>query len=94
MRKRYLAGGEKEEPFLESKLHRDGCLLPEKGGGSIFINRPVMLNPGSKNQTVLLYDNAISETRGWRVFQIARAGEEGDSEFRAGKEKAQQTFPS
>lgn len=71
MRKRYLAGGEKEEPFLESVLHHDGCLLPEKGGGSIFINRLILpASSKAQDQTPQLYDNVISTTKGWRVFQL------------------------
>jgi hypothetical protein len=75
MRKRYLAGGEKEEPFLESVLHPDGCLLPEKSGGSIFINR-LVLPAAQEDQTPQLYDNIISTTKGWRVFQLMEKDEE------------------
>ena len=87
MRSKYLAGGEKEEPFLESVLHRDGCLLHEKGGGSIFINRMVL----GQDKTLQLFDNVISETRGWRVFQLVQDGED-ESTLQQEMNKARQAL--
>lgn len=76
MRKRYLAGGEKEEPFLESVLDQNGCLLSDKGGGQIFLNRPILPAATLQDQTPQLYDNVISTTAGWRVFQLLEKDEE------------------
>jgi hypothetical protein len=76
MRKRYLAGGEKEEPFLESVLDPNGCLLPDKGGGQIFLNRLILPGATLQDQTPQLYDNVVSTTTGWRVFQILEKDEE------------------
>lgn len=76
MRKRYLAGGEKEEPFLESVLHHNGCLLPDRGGGHIFLNRLILPAATHADQTPALFDNVVSTTKGWRVFQLLQRDEE------------------
>jgi hypothetical protein len=70
MRNRYILGGEKEEPFLESVLHSDGCLLSERGGGQIFVNRPILPSEGTTHQNADLYDNIVTVTGGWRVFHL------------------------
>jgi hypothetical protein len=78
MRKRYLANGEKEEPFLESLLHPEGCLLAQLGGGAIFINRPILPAGGSGSVSAkpVLFDQVIPVKDGWRLFKLAKAGQE------------------